>query len=122
MLNGGSVAATPQFIRFYTNAGGGLFTLFFGPETGFSNGQPIPEFTFSGNQVFSGTTASPIILTGSYPVSDALYSDAPNYDDEGASGTVVVSAQQTTVPEPSETMVILVVLTLLLPTAVRRGK
>jgi len=51
------------------------------------NGMPIPEFSFSGDQVFSGPSTSPTILPGVYPIADALYSDALNFDDEGASAT-----------------------------------
>jgi len=102
-VGGSPVAVSPDEIRFYTTAGGGLFTLFFGPETGFFNGMPIPEFTFSGNQAFSGTTTNPTILAGSYPLSDVLYSDSLNYDDQGASGAVTFAASSTTTsaPEPS---------------------
>jgi hypothetical protein len=81
MLSGSAVAVSPGEIRFFTSANGGLFTIFFGPETGFLNGMPIPEFSFSGGQVFSGTTASPTVIPGSYPVSDVIYSDAINFDD-----------------------------------------
>jgi RHS repeat-associated protein len=101
LLDGVPVAVTPDSIRFFDSADGGLFTVFFGPETGFMNGMPIPEFSFSGDQVFSGMAASPTILPGSYPVSDVTYSDALNYDDEGASGTVAISGGWATVPEPS---------------------
>jgi hypothetical protein len=103
MLNGSAVAVSPAEIRFYTTTGGGLFTLFFGPETGFNNGIPLPEFTFSGGQVFSGTPANPTILAGGYPISDVLYSDSINYDDEGASGSVAILSvpTMTSSPEPS---------------------
>jgi hypothetical protein len=100
-LNGSAVAVTPESIRFYTSSDGGLFTVFFGPESGFFNGMPIPEFGFSGGQVFSGTTSSPTIIPGSYPISDVTYSDSLNYDDEGASGTVTITGASATVPEPS---------------------
>jgi hypothetical protein len=101
MLNGSAVAVSPGEIRFFTSADGGLFTVFFGPETGFNNGMPIPEFSLSGGQAFSGTTAGPTITAGSYPVADVIYSDALNFDDEGASGTVTIKGTSSTVPEPS---------------------
>jgi hypothetical protein len=101
LLNGSAIAVSPDSIRFFTSDDGGLFTLFFGPETGFLNGIPIPEFSFSGAQVFSGTPASPTISPGSYSISDALYSDAINFDDEGASGTVFLTTTPAPVPEPS---------------------
>ena len=101
-LSGSAIGVSPESIRFFDSSDGGLFTVFFGPETGFFNGMPIPEFSFSGGQAFSGTTASPTIVLGSYPVADALYSDALNYDDEGASGTVTIpAAASSTVPESS---------------------
>jgi RHS repeat-associated protein len=106
-LNGSALAVAPESIRFFTSDDRGLFTVFFGPETGFFDGMPIAEFGFSGDQLFSGTTASPTIIPGSYPVSDALYSDAINFDDEGASGTVTIAAPQSTVPEPSTLWLIL---------------
>jgi hypothetical protein len=114
MLNGLAVAVTPESIRFYTSADGGLFTIFFGPETGFFNGMPIPEFSFSGDQVFSGTTTSPVILSGGYPVRDVTYSDAINFDDEGASGTVTITGTSSTTPEPSDFSLCLAALALLL--------
>jgi hypothetical protein len=102
LLNDSSVAVSPQSIRFFESSDGGMFTLFFGPETGFVNGMPIPEFSFSGDQVFSGTPGSPTILPGSYPVSNVTYSDAINFDDEGASGAAAISPPApSTVPEPS---------------------
>jgi hypothetical protein len=107
LLNGSPVAASPESIRFYTDPDGGLFTIFFGPEAGFSNGLPIPEFSFSGNSVFSETTTNPSILPGSYPISDALYSDAINFDDEGASGTVSITTSASTVPEPCSFLLLL---------------
>jgi hypothetical protein len=107
LLNGSPLAVTPQSIRFFDSSDGGLLTVFFGPETGFVNGTPIPEFSLSGDQVFSGTPGSPMILPGSYPVSDALYSDAINFDDEGASGTVSVATSTSTVPEPCSFILLL---------------
>ena len=59
---------------------------------------PIPEFSFSGDQVFSGTTASPTILAGSYPIADALYSDVLNFDDEGALGSATITGTQGVCP------------------------
>jgi RHS repeat-associated protein len=120
LLNGSAVAVSPQSIRLYESGDGGLFTLFFGPETGFFNGMPIPEFSFSGGQVFSGTPGSPMILPGSYPVSDVTYSDAINYDDEGASGTVTIAAPQSTVPEPSTFRLILTGVSLTLFARIRK--
>ncbi len=100
-LNGSNIATAPQSIRFSTTSNLGLFTLFFGPESGQdSNGNPIPEFSFQGKQAFSGTTNSPTIVPGTYTVASWIYSDASNYDSHNASGSFVTIAA-TAVPEPS---------------------
>jgi hypothetical protein len=78
-LNGANVAVAPASIRFYNNAAGGLFTLFFGPESGFLNGQPIPELSFEGDQAFTGALSNPTFASGSFSVGDWTYSDALNF-------------------------------------------
>ena len=99
-LNGANVAATPESIRFATASNLGLFTLFFGPESGFdSNGVAIPELSFAGAQIFSGSTTSPTIVPGSYAVASWNYSDAANFDQHSTSSSVVLVV--TAVPEPS---------------------
>ncbi len=97
-LNGSNVAAAPTSIRFATAGNLGLFTLFFGPESGYSNGNPIPEFSFEGPQAFSGLTTLPTLLAGSFNVSRWTYSDAVNYDDNTSPASVVTLAP---VPEPA---------------------
>ncbi len=97
-LNGSSVATSPASIRFDTTGNLGLFTLFFGPESGYSNGNPIPEFAFEGPQLFSGTTAAPLLSTGNFKVSDWIYSDATTYDENTAPASPVTLAP---VPEPA---------------------
>ena len=50
-LNGAKVSAVPQSVRFSTTDDLGLFTVYFGPQSGFDdNGNPIPEFSFEGTQ------------------------------------------------------------------------
>ena len=120
MLNGSTIAVSPESIRFFTSSDGGLFTIFFGPETGFFDGMPIPEFSFSGDQVFSGPTTMPTIIPGSYPVGDVTYSDSLNFDDEGTSGRVTVAVSQSTVPEPSTLPLFLTVAVLMLFASLRR--
>jgi hypothetical protein len=121
LLNGSAIAVSPESSRFFTSDDGGLFTLFFGPETGFFDGMPIPEFSFSGDQVFSGTPDVPTILPSSYPVTDVTYSDAINFDDEGASGTVTISAAApTTVPEPSSFALVSIIVAVTFLAARRR--
>jgi len=98
-LNGATVAVTPASIRLYDTPDGGLFTVFFGPETGFTTGgQPIPEFSFEGAQLFSGSLTSPTLLTGSFAVSDWTYSDTVNFDDHTSGDSPVLAAA---VPEPA---------------------
>ena len=96
-LNGATVAAAPSNISFYTSGDGGLFTLFFGSESGSVNGVPIPEFIFEGAQAFSDSTTSPAFSMGSFAVSGVLYSDAVNYDAGITSSPVTLAP----VPEPS---------------------
>jgi len=122
LLDGSPVAVTPESIRFFTSDDGGLFTVYFGPETGFYDGMPIPEFIFSGDPAFSGTTDSPTILPGSYPVGDVTYSDALNYDDEGASGTVTIGGPQSSAPEPSTFWLCLTVTALAMSLRFRLGR
>ena len=90
-LNNSVAAASPASIRFYPASNLGLFTVFFGPESGFSNGAPIPEFSFEGAQLFSGSTTNPTLLTGTYPISEFIYS---------ANFSLMVA--NVNVPEPSQ--------------------
>ncbi len=100
-LNGVPVAMSPESIRFATDANLGLFTVYFGPESGYdSNGNAIPEFSFLGSQVFSGSTTTPAIVPGNYAVDSWTYSDNLNYDNHpSALGTVSIILA--TIPEPS---------------------
>ena len=101
-LNGATVAAAPDSIRLYQAANNGLFTVFFGPQSGHdSSGNFIPEFTFSGPQLFSGSTQSPNISPGSYAVREWLYTDSMNYDDHVRPGTTVTVSNAAGVPEPA---------------------
>ncbi len=63
------------------------------------NGVPVPEFSFQGAQLFSGSTANPTLLASTYPVSEFIYSDAVNYDDHLLAN---FSLSVTNVPEPSQ--------------------
>ena len=119
-VGGSPVSVTPGEIRFFTSDNGGLFTIYFGPETGFDNGQPIPEFSFSGDVVFTGTTTNPTINPNSYTVTDVIYSDASNYDDEGATATVTITAATETTPEPSTLLLCLPLVPLILVSQHRR--
>lgn len=121
-LDGSPIAVSPQSIRFFASEGGGLFSVYFGPESGFNNGMPIPEFSFAGDQVFSGTTQMPVMLAGSYPVSDVTYSDSENFDDEGASGVVKIARVSVPVPEPSPFGFVLIGVLLLSPSIRRRTR
>ena len=98
-LAGTQVNTSPGEVRFSTASNGGLFTVYFGPESGYSNGTPIPEFLFEGPQAFAGTTASPSFTSGTFALSSWTYSDSNNIDDHLAAGeqiTITAAA-----PEPS---------------------
>src|SRR5215813_15025015 len=97
-LNNVIVNAVPAEIRFSTAANGGLFTLFFGPESGFLNGVPIPELEFRGPQAFTGTTAAPVIPLEIMAPTSWTYSDATNFDSQSAG---LPSISVTPAPEPS---------------------
>ena len=100
-LNNSAIAVLPQSIRFSTASNLGLFTIFFGPQSGFNGGVPIPEFSFQGAQLFSGSTTSPTLVAGTYPVSEFVYSDAANYDDHRPANFTLTVAN-VNVPEPSQ--------------------
>ena len=104
-LNGVPVAVSPASIRFATLANQGLFTLFFGPESGFMNGVPIPEFSLTGPQLFSGTTSQPTMITGAFLASGWSYSDASNFNVQSPTSTAVSA---TAVPEPSTWSLLLI--------------
>jgi hypothetical protein len=100
LVNNSPVAATPQSIRFYQAANNGLFTVFFGSESGAdARGNFIPEFSFSGPVLFSGSSSDPSIASGGYPIAEMLYTDASNYDDQVNAGVVTVATSIAT-PEP----------------------
>jgi hypothetical protein len=94
-LNGAPVGSTAQFIRFFTASDNGLFSVFFGPESGFMNGIPIPIFEFQGPQLFTGTTSAPVFGFGTVQTTGWTYSDAQNF--ASPSGNLPVTAT----PEPS---------------------
>jgi len=110
-LNGSTVNVAPQEIRFFTSGGAenGLFNIYFGPESGFLNGTPIPEFEFLGAQLFTGSTSNPTLAAGSFGVTEWIYSDATNYDDHTPTSAVVSAA---VVPEPSSLALLILPLAL----------
>ena len=117
-LNGVSVATAASFITFDTSSNLGLFTLYFGPESGYLNGSPIPEFLFEGAQAFSGTTASPTFSAGTFAETEWIYSDAVNYDANNApTGVVTLTAT----PEPASGLLIALPLIALAFSRVRRS-
>jgi hypothetical protein len=100
---GNSSAPAPASIRFFGSANNGLFTLFFGPQAGvdLTSGNFVPELMLSGPQLFSGSTSAPALSPGTYSVSESLYTDNSNYDDQLAPGSVVdVASANAAVPEP----------------------
>lgn len=96
-LNNVAVNVAPSFIRFWSAGSGGLFSVFFGPESGFINGIPIPIFEFTGPQLFTGTTSVPQFDLGTLQTTSWTYSDVQNFDSQATSLTVAV----TPTPEPS---------------------
>jgi hypothetical protein len=97
-LDGTPVSATPSELTFETLANGGLFNVTFG------SGLSAEEFSFQGDQAFSGTTSAPTFSAGSFSVSSWTYSDPNNYDFETP---VALNAQIAPVPEPSSAFPIL---------------
>jgi hypothetical protein len=89
-LNGATVSATPSDINFDTLGNGGGFELDFGV------GLTAQNFSISGAQMFTGTTAAPVFAIGSYSVSGVTYSDPSNYDLVPAANVSITAA-----PEPS---------------------
>jgi len=98
-LGGTAVPLPVSAIRFSSLANLGLFSVFFGPESGFfSDGTAVPEFSFEGPQVFMGTTTTPVLNLGQFPVNSWTFSDALNFDNHlNASSTVAIAPT----PEPS---------------------
>lgn len=97
-LNGTVVNVPAQEIEFFNTANNGLFTLFFGPQSGYtSTGAVVPEFEFDGPQAFTGSTSSPSFAAGTFNTTDWIYSDANNYDVQTVTDVVRLAA----VPEPS---------------------
>ena len=97
-LNGASVNASPTEVRFNTLSNGGLFDLTFG------SGLSAATFSFQGPQAFSGSTASPALLLGTYDVTSFTYSDPNNYDSQTPSR---LTASVTSTPEPSSVFLFL---------------
>ncbi len=97
-LDGAPISATPSEITFETLANGGLFNVTFG------SGLSAEEFSFEGDQAFSGNTSAPTFAAGSLSVSSWTYSDPNNYDFETP---VALDAHIAPVPEPSSAFPIL---------------
>jgi len=98
-LGGAAVPLPVSAIRLSSLSNLGLFSVFFGPESGFfNNGTAVPEFSFEGPQVFTGTTTTPVLTLGQFAVSSWTFSDALNFDSRSnASSTVAIAPA----PEPS---------------------
>ena len=122
-VNGSLMAASPQSIRFLGSPSDGLFTLFFGPESGMdSNGKLIPEFSFAGPQIYSGSNQDPTITPGSFGVAQSLYTDGVNYDNQVSPGTTVLVTGGSTsaTPEPPSAYLCLGTMFLLVSMAFKR--
>src|ERR1700761_499448 len=97
-LNGSFVNATPNEIRFNTLANGGLF------DVNFGSGLNAEDFTFTGEQAFSGNTTSPVFTANNYPVSSWTYSDPLNFD---AVNPTALSVAVSPTPEPASSLLLL---------------
>jgi hypothetical protein len=93
-LNGATVNATPSDINFDTLGNGGGF------EVDFGLGLTAQNFSITGAQMFTGTTAAPVFAIGSYSVSGVTYSDPGNFDLVPTATNVSITAA----PEPSTTL------------------
>jgi hypothetical protein len=96
-LNGVATSASPSEIRFNTLTNGGLFDVIFG------SGLTASEFSFSGAQVFSGSTSVPVIAPGQYPLSTWTFSNPSNFDVQSPIGANVTV---TPTPEPSSVVTV----------------
>jgi hypothetical protein len=95
-LNSVPVSVVPGEISFFTLADGGLFSVTIG------SGFTAEEFTFQGDQAFSGTTAAPAFAAGRYNVTGVTYEDPANFDFPAAILDVSISPA----PEPSTALLI----------------
>jgi hypothetical protein len=95
-LNNVPVSVVPGEITFFTFADGGLFGVNFG------SGFTADDFSFQGDQAFSGTTAAPAFAVGQYNVTGENYSDPANFDFPSAIGDVSITPS----PEPSTVLLI----------------
>ncbi len=101
-LNGTPVGSVPESIRFLSAANAGGFTLFFGPETGVgANGDFIPELSVFSPQLWTGTPQQPAFAPSTNTVSEWLYTDDVNFDDQPSPGTSVTVSAVSAVPEPT---------------------
>ncbi len=98
-LNNVPVSVVPSEITFFTSADGGLFGVTIG------SGFTADEFSFQGDQLFSGTPAVPTFAAGQHSITGVTYSDPTNFDSAAAIGNVSVSAASAT-PEPSTLLLI----------------
>jgi hypothetical protein len=95
-LNDVPVSVVPSEITFFTLGDGGLFNVTIG------SGFTAEDFSFEGDQAFSGTTAAPVFAAGQYNVTGVTYSDPTNFDSPAAIGDVSISPA----PEPSTLLLI----------------
>jgi hypothetical protein len=95
-LNSVPVSVDPSEISFFTLADGGLFSVIIG------SGFTAEEFSFQGDQAFSGTTAAPVFAAGQYDITAVMYDDPTNFDTPAPIGDVSI----TPAPEPSTVLLI----------------
>ena len=95
-LNNVPVSVTPSEITFFTLADGGLFNVTIG------SGFTAEDFSFEGDQAFSGTTAAPAFSIGQYNIAGVIYFDPANFD----SPTPIGDASINPTPEPSTVLLV----------------
>jgi len=119
-LGGTQVNTAPDEVRFFTAGCGGLFTVYFGPQSGFTNGAPVFESSFEGPQALSGITTNRLFAPGKFTLSTWTSSDANNVDDQAGMGEqITISAPA---PEPATMWLTIVAVAGICGAGVRRVK
>ncbi len=95
-LDGSPVPVSADNLAFYTQANGGLLSV------DVSTATDSAELVFSGNQLFSGTTASPVLTTGEFLANASSFAIVNGVPMTLHDGSVAA------VPEPSAVALVLI--------------